>query len=78
MNYGYRNPGPIPVYPQPGFFETTVVEDGPDAEWYLKSRERVFGDPQQMNDVITGRMLDDGWEPSEYGCLVKPTKKKRN
>lgn len=69
----YGAPG-IPIHPHPGIFETTIVDEGPDSEWYLRSREKVFGDPQQMNDVITDRMLDAGWVPSEYGCLVKPGK----
>ena len=66
----------IPVHPQPGMFETTVTEEGVDSEWYLESRGRTFGDPKVMNDAITDRMLDDGWEPSEHGCLVKRDKPK--
>ena len=63
--YPYR----IPVHPQPGFFETTVVthefEDGKGYTYgpgdYARQREMEFATPEILRDHAVEAMLDGGW-----------------
>lgn len=71
----------IPIYPQPGFFETTAVthEDGEGKGFvythldYERQRETVFGDIGEMRDRAYEKMLDDGWTPTSLPLYADGT-----
>lgn len=67
-------------YPQPGFFETTVVTvESPgapaqryDAASYEQQRTKVYGDLAVLKEHSFEALLSRGWVPHIAGCLVDP------
>lgn len=65
MAYDLRNPGPIPVHPQPGFYETTVAAMDDEVLVDHVLFEQLAAEPrwtlEGANERATEAMLDDGW-----------------
>lgn len=67
---------PLPVHPQPGFFETTVVvrEDGPVLTHHdiLTIMARPPWDYEDVQHKITANLSLRGWRRNEHGVFVEP------